>query len=281
MDQKISVFLINLDSSADRLRHMQSELDRVDLSFERVPGILASALPASLREYFCDGAGAIVAPLKLGEVGCFAAHLSVHRRLAEANEDGLAALILEDDAKLPDNLTDILSSLLRTLPPQWDVVRLSNPPKRAYVPIARVDGQHQLVRYSKIPNFATAYLLSASGARKLVRPGLRVHAFDEYLRRPWLNGLDTFGVVPAPITENVFQSTIDAVEPRKPGRANVLAKSIRKSDFRNLVGRISFDVSTLGPARWAGCLLVNLADKPAKRLFRRTLIHRSALWLKY
>ena len=279
---KLTVFLINLDRSVDRLRLMQDGLAGAKLPFERVPGIPGTALPPWLRPYFYDCEGFLRSPLAPGEIGCHAAHMCVYQRVAAWAGDGpRVALVLEDDLILPDNLRETLSAILDAGPVNWDIVRLSSIPKRAYVPIADLNGGARLVRYSKIPNYAGAYLITAAGARKLMRAGLRTLPIDEYLRRPWLNGLETYGVVPPPVTQKSFKSNIDEFGDRslKP-RSGLIRKNLEKADFKHIFKRVGGYVGALGLKRWIGCALINVADKPAKRLFGRTLIHRCAPLLK-
>ncbi len=277
--ERFRVYVINLDRSPDRLAHMRTQLERAGLTFERAPGILGGELPAHLKPWFCGGEGRIVSPLKLGEIGCDAAHLAVHLKIA-AGDYAPVALILEDDVTVSPDLASIICEALDQMPATWDILRLSNAPKRAYAPLADLGGNRQLVRYSKVPNSAAAYLLSREGARKLSRPGLRTRVIDEYLRRPWLAGLDTYGVVPPPVVDGAFASTIDAQTPRRYGaRGFDPVVMLKRSSLANLPAMLAWNVRSLGLARWIGCALVNAADRIARRATGRTIIHAAAGWL--
>jgi glycosyl transferase family 25 len=273
------VLFINLDSSTDRRSHMEAELGRAGLPFERVAGIPGAALPERFKPYFCTADGRIASMLKLGEVGCHAAHLAAYERFLAGAE--ATALVLEDDVHLPDDLASLLAEILAKLPSDWEIVRLSNTPKRAYVPLGEIAAGYHFVRYSKVPTLASAYLLSRAGAQKLLAPGLRVHAIDEYLRRPWLMELDTFGVVPPPITLMSFDSNIDAFEDRRRQPSiGVIRKTLGKADLANLARRLGFDMRNIGIARWSACFAINAADKLVRRMFHQTLIHRLAPLLR-
>lgn len=275
----LSTFVINLDGSPERLAHMRAELDRAGLPFVRAPGVRGTDVPTPLRPWFFDAEGNLASPLKAGEIGCHAAHLSVWQRVVA---EGIpTALVLEDDATIPAAAADLIAAVLRALPTGWDIVRLSSAAKRTYVPLAALPEGFELVRYSAVPNNAVGYLISLGGARKALAPGIRLHSLDEYLRRPWLSGLDTFGVLPPPIVHpGEFHSNIDAAEPRTAGAAETsLGKNVRKSDLANLHRRISANVRTLGLRRWLACLMLNWTDRLAKRVLGRTQIHVFARWL--
>ena len=264
----LPIFLINLERDKDRLAHMTAQLAAAGLPFERIPAILGTALPGPLADYLLTGTGEIASKLKQGEVGCYASHLVVHDRIKDEAPD-LAVLVLEDDLRFGSDLASVLGEILGQLPADWDIVRLSNPPKSAYVPIAGMEGPYELVRYSKIPNNTGAYLINPRGAAKFLagqRP--RTRAIDEDLRRPWDFGLKTYGVMPPPIVSNIFESTIDRMEDRglrrrlKPpklltGRTEGLAGGLR---------RARYNIADLGPGLWLRCLLRNYSRAVVARL---------------
>ena len=274
--QRFAVYVINLDRSADRLAHMGEELARAGLTFERAPGILGAELSGSMKPWFFGDDGAFASPLKPGEIGCDAAHLSVHLRMA-SGEYAPLALILEDDVRIDPKIAEVIESALASLPDGWDILRLSNAPKRAYAVLADLPGGARLVRYSKIPNSAAAYLLNLSGARKLAKPRLRTRVIDEFLRRPWLAGVDTWGVVAPPIQDGVFDSTIDAQSPRRYGpRAFDPIAMLKRSALADLPAMIRWNIRALGMTAWLACGLINAADRIARKLVGETIIHRLA-----
>lgn len=278
MGPPFSTFVINLDGSPERLAHIRAELERADIPFVRAPGVRGSDMHASLKPWFFDESGRLASPMKAGEIGCHAAHLSIWQRMVEENIS--AALVLEDDATFPTTMANLIAAVFAAAPPGWDIVRLSSSPKRTYVPLARLTDGFKLVRYSAVPNNTVGYLISLSGAKKVLCPGIRRHSIDEYLRRPWLSGLDTYGVLPSPVVQGEFGSNIDAFEARAVAvPESPLTKNLRKSDLANLGGRISTNVRALGPSRWLACLVLNWTDRLAKRVLGRTQIHTFARWL--
>lgn len=255
------VIVINLPENADRRAHMAAELDVARLPFSISPGARADALPREVWPWFCDADGRVVAPMKAGEVGCDAAHLQVHLALARGDV-ATPALVLEDDLRLAADFADACRAALAAMPADWDILRLSNAPKRATLTLAQLGGGRALIRYSKVPNSAAAYLLNRSGARKLARPGQRTYVIDEYLRRPWLAGLNTFGVDPPPASDNVFASSIDAISARHLGEGRRKPVSRPRADeLMALPHRLAFNISHLGAKDWARCAARNAAAR--------------------
>ncbi len=191
--QAEKVFLINLDRSVDRLAHMQQQFDRLGMSVERLPAAEGLNIPAWMRSEF-KGAH----QLSAGEVGCYASHLMVaHKIVAEQLPYAVA---LEDDAVLDDDFLAACADAVQHAPDDWDLIHLSaaSSTKRPVVGVADLQRGRALVRYLKYPWTAAAYIISNRGARKCLAPMERVRPIDWANRYPWMQGLNEFGVHPAP-----------------------------------------------------------------------------------
>lgn len=273
--QHVQILIINMDRSPDRLAFMKAQCAKAGLSFTRVPGLLADALPAELNRHVF-GAETRPPTLKTGEIGCFAAHLSVFAGIA-AGRYAPVALVLEDDCALPADLGAVIAALLRAAPGDWDLIRLTNKPKRAYLPVAHLPSGHQVIRYSKVPNCAGGYLVSLAGARKLLRSSVRDLPFDEFLRRPWLHGCSIYGLWPPLVEQLDLPSCIDTVEDRRAVKEARLTKLTRKANLGDLGRRMAWNARSLGPGRWLLCCLINGAAKLTRR---RALVHVCSALLK-
>ena len=129
-----------------------------------------------------------------GEVGCYASHLMVHRRILERQ---LAyALVLEDDAILADDCAEVAQKVVAALPRGWDIIHLSGIPTRAFKRVAEIQPAGAIVRYSRVPSGTVGYLISEQGAQKFLAPKMRRWPIDTDVRRPWAFGLDIYGIVP-------------------------------------------------------------------------------------
>ena len=152
---------------------------------------------------------------------------------------------------------------LRLVPPGWDIIRLSNPPKRAFLPMARLPGCCELVVYSRIPNNTGAYLMSRTGAQKFLGfSGLRHRAVDEDMRRPCNCALVTYGIVQPPIRSNIFDSGIDAMGDRNLSTRRKLPKLFtgRTEGPVGGVRRLAWGIRALGMKSFMRCMWRNLVS---------------------
>jgi len=237
------VFVINLDRDRDRLNRMVREAQRVGISFERFVAIDGNRMDADLRDQFYLGADPYEKAFTPGEIGCYASHLRIHRLLED--RAGEYALILEDDVHLDDDLVPTIEAAVARAG-DWDVIRLSNSPKSAVLPVAPLGNGRDLVRFWTIPNGTGAYLISRTGAIKFTEAYLkRTLPIDEDLRRPWRSGLNMYGVVPPPVEPDVLEvSQIDTM-----GRDRKLAARARFRDaapYRDFAGKLRYRLDTFG-----------------------------------
>jgi glycosyl transferase family 25 len=224
---RIGIALINLDRDGLRLDHMRDELGRAGLAFERFPAILGLAVPDELRALFLDASGVPLSRLKPGEIGVYASHLALHRQLL-ARSDLDALVVMEDDLEVSPDLGAVLAGLAALEEPV-DIVRLSNPAKEPALDHGEVTPGRSLVTYWRVPNNMGCYLITKSGAAKTTAMPAPRFAIDEDMRRPWEIGLETFGVLPAPVRANIFdRSSIDAMGDRGLGRESTLEKLRRR-----------------------------------------------------
>jgi len=225
---RIGLALINLDRDDARLAHMQAELDRLGLTFERFPAVYGLDVPEALRGHFLDAKGAPSPRLKPGEIGVYASHLSLYHQLL-ARDDLDALLIMEDDLEFAPDFAGVLAALSLLKQP-FDLIRLSNPAKAPYRVEQALGTGRSLVTYLRVPNNTGCYLVTKAAAAKIAGfCGQRVSAIDEDLRRPWELGLETFGVLPPPVRANIFEtSSIDAIGQRALGRESLWQKLRRR-----------------------------------------------------
>jgi glycosyl transferase, family 25 len=222
MQSKVGIHtvVINLERDKARLATVSTEFARQGMAFERFAAVEGLAVPPALRAYFFATDGHPAPTLTGDEIGCYASHLSLWRRVASGQYPS-PTLICEDDIRLPGNFRALVDAALAAAPQGWDIIRLSAPTKRTIWPVREICDGHQLVHYSKIPTLLGAYLISKCGAEKLLKPGLRSRPVDLDMARPWEVDLNLFGVDPAPVYQPTRNpSSIDAVEQRRyPRRA--------------------------------------------------------------
>ena len=203
---RYSVYLINLDADTERLDFVDNQLRIMNIAYERFSAIRGDDLPDWLIPYFYRANGTLSSTMSRGEIGCYASHLALMRRVVGS---GVPALILEDDITIAPEFTDVLDAAL-ALPLQWDIIRLSSPGKRRWV-IESLRHGYDLIRYRKAPVLTGAYFIRPSGAKRfLTFKGPRIRQVDLDLRRDWEFGILTMGIHPTPISQNAIGSTIMA-----------------------------------------------------------------------
>jgi glycosyl transferase, family 25 len=221
----VKSYVINLDSDRDRLAKIEQEFATAGMAFERVTAIYGADLPDRLAPYFLDADGNYAPYLTAGEVGCYASHLSVWRRMLL--EEDRCALICEDDVRLAPQFRELIDLIIAKAAPGWDLIRLSSPTKRAAHTVTELTPRYSMVRYTKIPASAAGYLLSKAGAKKLLIPMRRTRPVDMDCGRPWEFNLDAYGVLPTP----VLQDDLGVIPGLRP------ASSIDKAGKRDQIRR--------------------------------------------
>lgn len=194
----LKTYLINLDTSEDRLHVMHGRARSVGLSFQRIPGILGSDLLLDRLEEVDIAAyekwhGKALNP---GEVGCYLSHISALRTfLASGAEFGL---ILEDDANFPKNFQLLIHSIIANSC-CWDVVKLSSFHSGTPVNVTALEaGYHLAVPLSRLNN-SNSILYNRVAAKRLVRELLPMRLpFDHAVERAWLYGLRFRSINPVP-----------------------------------------------------------------------------------
>ncbi len=265
----LPTFYINLDRDVDRRAAIEAQLQRVGIEARRYPAVLGDALPSDLAAHFAHGDGR--PPLmKSGEIGCYASHLGIWREIVASGFS--AALVLEDDAMLAPDIRELIDDVLARAPSGWDFIHMCGKDDRAVRPLAPLVGGRQLVRYSRIPNATAGYLISGIGAAKMLNPRiLRVWPIDWDTRTPWVFGMDTYGVTPAPIEQDTttLDSTIRKVS---SGRTRLRSGFPRPTAYTwtnnpiRTPASFVFNFKTLGPLWWLRCFASNCGIKLAHLL---------------
>lgn len=272
-DETVPTFFINRDCDVDRLNSISGFLSAAALSAERVTGIEGLAVPPQFREFFFQG-DALHSKLRAGEVGCYASHLVAMERVLQRGFD--YALILEDDASVPADINEILTDVLAALPKSWDLVHLCKDSNRAIKTIASLPGNRRLIRYSRVPETTTGYLISRSGAQKFLKPLKRYWPVDTDFRQPWRFGLSIYGVTPCFIKPAGFDSAIHMM-----GNHSRLRRGFPMPTRHCWTGNplhtpegIIFNLRTLGLVSWTLCAAHNGARRAVHMLGLRPIVRR-------
>ncbi len=111
----MKTYIINLERSVKRRKHILAEAAKHKLEFELFPAVDGSALSRKEVEEMCHLNAIKKAPkwLTPGMLGCSLSHYKVYKKIIE---DGInAAFVLEDDAILPHNSAELLADISANL----------------------------------------------------------------------------------------------------------------------------------------------------------------------
>lgn len=217
----MKVYVVNLATSTERMQSMHRQLTALGLSYERVEAVWGKALTAdALSALYSaeDNRQKFYRPLSAGEIGCYASHLQLWRRMVD--EAVPMALVLEDDMTL-DPRTPALLQALQAGPDDWDMVKLIGM-RRAEVAHSwpLIDG-FSLVDCKRLPSLTGAYVIRGSGAAKLARRAAPFsRPIDVELRHHWEFDLRILAVDPYPAQDSElaqqttigFSRTLSAME---------------------------------------------------------------------
>jgi glycosyl transferase family 25 len=202
------------------------------------------------------------APLRPGELGCYASHIAVWRDLLSARDPWVA--VFEDDVDIDADLARTLTAIER-LPVDWDVIKLIG--RRREAPRARMHlaGTRNLISYRRVPGLTSAYVIHRRGAEKLLARRVPFgRPIDVDMRHWWECGLRVFGVAPYParLAPSSLLSTIEGRRGPAPAHAR-LRKFLLQVRYSALNWHAS-NVERWKAARGIGAPPAALQDRPAR-----------------
>ena len=191
---------------------MENEFHRLNISAKRLDATWWKTVPT-------DEANALYSidlnkeqyykPLSNGEKGCYASHIRAWKILLESDAEKI--VVLEDDISLNDEFIKILDAIDKS-DQEWDMIKLIGRERNEKIKSSEnLLGTQNLIRYNKIPSCTTGYVLSRSGAKKLISSRIPFgRPIDIDLRFFWENDLKILGVHPAAISlaDSSTQSSI-------------------------------------------------------------------------
>jgi glycosyl transferase, family 25 len=101
-------YVINLARSPDRRAHIVAELQRTGLTYEIIPAVDGRTLDLD-DTTLIDPLLASRSPFVAGAAGCALSHFYAYQKIIEDGRD--RALILEDDVRLPADLSDLAAEV--------------------------------------------------------------------------------------------------------------------------------------------------------------------------
>lgn len=104
MNQAVPIFVISLATARLRRARIQAHLDQLGLAYDLVDAVDGRLLSEEERTALGGSQGA----MPPGVIGCYLSHMKVYQTILDRNLP--AALILEDDARLPSAVVPLIMS---------------------------------------------------------------------------------------------------------------------------------------------------------------------------
>lgn len=207
----IPAYLINLDQSKDRLLAMQSQLEDLQIRYERIAAIegLKNQETAAYNYEVGDSLPLCGRALTDGEIGCSMSHLIAYEKIIR-NEHPYA-LIMEDDLWLPPNTTELINDLIDwNKPSHWDIVLLHHTnPSFKKLNTKKINSRLRLATFKRPAASTAGYVISLRAAKVLLKIGLPVRMpADKLTGDKAINNLKICCALTSPFLIGNFASTI-------------------------------------------------------------------------
>jgi glycosyl transferase family 25 len=201
----VKTIVISLQRAQERRKNAEKQLISHSADWEILEAIDGLRLQNFPLEYNEKKVGRLLGfSLTLSEIGCFLSHREAWLKCIEKNTP---TLILEDDFVLSPNIHEAINCLLENQD-LWDIARLQALTDSAHV-VKKECKNFKIVHNDGDPLGATAYLLKASSAKKLIIHSNEIfEPLDHFLEHSKKHGLKMAAIKPYPVTTNGSDSTI-------------------------------------------------------------------------
>lgn len=194
-------YVINMDDNPDRMARAAAELERLGITYQRIPAVNGRSISEEELAHVYDArANARRArhPLIGPEIGCYLSHISVWERIAAGSAPG--GIVLEDDFAASDSLPAVIDAL-KDDDGGWEIVKLFSLHRQQGVVSRRslVKGIEIVVPY-KVPTTTLGYAIRRDAAARLAAGALPIsRPIDEDHKHFWELNLQVALVMPPPL----------------------------------------------------------------------------------
>lgn len=210
---KIQTYLINLDSSHERLAQADQQLVAYNLPYQRVSAVDGRQLDVhTYTNYDSKKAHALMGRDLLGaEIGCYLSHLRCVETFLASDAD--FAIVLEDDLRVDhDFMQDIQQSIewLNQHQYDWYLMNIGTN-KKKFSKLLQLFRSHQLRKSYYFPVLTLGLVWSRRGAQQFLNDQTKIATPIDVTLQSWLTA-NTKGLsfYPALIVPCGAQSDIDA-----------------------------------------------------------------------
>lgn len=227
MRDKLPLFVINLDSSKNKMAFMKNQLECAGLNYERISAVCgADFADAELKAVYSekDNKKHYHRDLTLGEIGCYMSHRKAWQKMVAEHIE--LAVIVEDDVNIESSyfaLADYIEILS-----SYDLIKLTDNQDISPANSRPLSTTAEVVSYNRIPNCTTGYIISISGAKKMLSRKQFFRPVDIDIQFCYELNVSVVGCRPYSITENHdFASDIVTVNQGKHSNRSRLWRNVK------------------------------------------------------
>ncbi|MGF1721739.1 glycosyltransferase family 25 protein [Vibrio kyushuensis] len=190
----MKAYCITLNGCEDRQLTTEAVLSKAQLSVEFFIGVDARVdahpLLDRIREkQFLFKMGR---PAAIGEFGCYASHYLMWQKCVELNEP---IIIFEDDFDINPEMFQNTLNIAEEYIDDCGYIRIENADNHDMFYQVRTYGAQRLVKYLKVPQCTTAYVVSPKTAKAFIQASQTFdYPVDVFLRNTWIHKQPIFGV---------------------------------------------------------------------------------------
>lgn len=209
-------YVINLDSSSERLARVEAEFAKKGLEFERVSAVNGKALTAQEKAVYSETLNRkhYYKPLLNAEIACYLSHIKCWKKIVDENLD--YGVVFEDDIFLNDEMKSV-PAVIESIKTKWDFLKLINPFNKKRIvsrlPLGSFGGKaFELIKWSKLPIGFEAVVISQACAKRLLDIHKEIYRpVDVDMQYFWEHKLAMFGLLPEAVYhEEGIESTIQS-----------------------------------------------------------------------
>ena len=214
-------YVINLDPQSSRLKEFDTMMNHLEWPYERFQGVNGKKFVESLYNFedpeFSKNNIALknkyiaTGYLTPSEIGCAMSHIALWEKIATGSDQD-RTVIFEDDARtyysmttIRENLEGLYAHLQENNIPQPEMLYLG----KALDNCLKLKHVHGMVYYSKNPLCFHAYMLTKSGAQKLLQLAPYYRPIDTIPHYGIQKGLNVMVFQPSLFYQDVFGNNSD------------------------------------------------------------------------
>lgn len=212
---KLGVYLINLDSSTDRLAQASAELKKHNIEFERISAVDGRKLDVQTYEsYNSQQANTLMGRDLLGaEIGCYLSHKRCVAEFLASDFDFI--IVVEDDLEVISDLVATVEKTVQWLEENqkgWYLINIGSTKRKLSKKLQQID-HHDLLKAYYFPVLTLGLVWSREGAQAFQNDLVQINAPIDVALQSWLTSLSKGYSIYSPLVQpNGAESDIDAVK---------------------------------------------------------------------